>query len=982
MNEQEKSTIVVESLQKGLTTAFIDKESQSNMVFRPQFLSNDYKNGRKVLSSIEDELRICNEFCLSVAFITMSGIAPLLQTFKELEKKDIKGRILTTDYLTFSDPKALRKLADLQNIEVRMYCSEQADEGFHTKGYIFRTDEVYRIIIGSSNMTLNALTKNKEWNTRVVSTEQGEFADQLLAEFNSLWESEYTHDFNEIVDTYSAKFEIVKKQKAIAAKEAVVDLDQYKLQPNSMQVGFIKNLRELRDQGKDRALLISATGTGKTYASAFAIRDQAPKRALFLVHRELIAKQAIKSYKRVFGKTKTFGLLSGNSKDYDVDYLFATMQTMAKAETLERFKRDEFDTIIIDEVHRAGAESYQRIMNYFTPNFWLGMTASPERTDGYDIYGLFDHNIAYEIRLQQALEENMLCPFHYFGISDLEIDGEVFDDETGLRNFNRLVSSDRVDHIIKQITYYGHSGDRVKGLIFCSRKEEAKELSDQFNRRGYNTVCLTGEDGPQRREICIERLTSDTIEDKLDYIFTVDIFNEGVDIPEINQVVMLRPTESPVIFVQQLGRGLRKANDKEYVVILDFIGNYRNNFMIPIALSGDRSYNKDTIRRYVLEGTRVIPGSSTLHFDEVSRKRIFQSIDSANFNDIKLIKECYKQLKFKLGRVPELADFEKYGTIDPLRIFDNKSLGSYHVFLKKYEKDEYHIKFTEDQEQVLEYISRKFASGKRPHELIMLKLVMIGSKNIFEDLKDILERVYSIPLVDHAVANLVNVMTNSFTSGVGAATYSKCILIQRCGKDYCISDSFAKMLEDENFYAEVKEVVDFGIMRNRKDYNNLYSNSPFQLYAKYTYDDVCRLLNWEKGEVALNIGGYKYDKRTNTYPVFINYDKSEDIVDTIRYEDRLEDQSNLIAISKSNRTVESDDVATALNADKLNVAMELFVRKNKDDKISKEFYYLGRIHPSGHAKEFIMANTDSPAVEIGYELETPVREDIYDYITA
>lgn len=982
MTDQTKSASVIKALQSGFATAFVDKEAKSNMVFRPQFLSNDYKNGRKVLSTLEDELGTCDEFCMSVAFITMSGIAPLLQTFKELENRGVRGRILTTDYLTFSDPKALKKLSELSNIELRMYCTDIAGEGFHTKGYIFRTDEVYRLIIGSSNMTLNALTKNKEWNTRVVSTEQGEFADQVLGEFNTLWDSEYTHSIDDILETYAAKFEIVKRQKAIAAKEAVVDIEQYKLQPNSMQVGFIKNLRELRKQGKDRALLISATGTGKTYASAFALRDQAPKRALFLVHRELIAKQAIKSYKRVFGKTKTFGLLSGNSKDYEVDYLFATMQTMAKAEVLAKFKKDEFDTIIIDEVHRAGAESYQRIMNYFTPNFWLGMTASPERTDGYDIYGLFDHNIAYEIRLQQALEENMLCPFHYFGISDLEIDGEVFDDETGLRNFNKLVSADRVDHIIKQINYYGHSGERVKGLIFCSRKEEAKELSEQFNRRGYNTTCLTGEDGPQRRESCIERLTSDTAEDKLDYIFTVDIFNEGVDIPEINQVVMLRPTESPVIFVQQLGRGLRKANNKEYVVILDFIGNYRNNFMIPIALSGDRSYNKDTIRRYVLEGTRVIPGSSTLHFDEVSRKRIFQSIDTANFNDIKLIKDCYKQLKYKLGRVPDLVDFDTYGTIDPLRIFDNKSLGSYHMFLQKYEKDEYKVKFTEDQEQVLEFLSKKFASGKRPHELLMIKLAMIGSKNIFEDLKEVLERAYNMPLHDLAVPNLVNIMTNQFTSGVGAATYSKCVLIQRCGGDYGISDSFATMLEDESFYEAVREVVDFGIMRNKKDFGNLYSDSPFQLYSKYTYEDVCRLLNWEKGEVALNIGGYKYDKRTKTYPVFINYDKDEDIEDTIRYEDKLVDQSSLIAISKSKRFLNSEDVVTALKSDELGVMMDLFVRKNKDDKISKEFYYLGRIHPTGHAKEFIMANTKATAVEIGYDIETPVREDIFDYITA
>ena len=298
---------------------------------------------------------------------------------------------------------------------------------------------------------------------------------------------------------------------------------------------------------------------------------------------------------------------------------------MAKPETLARFKKDEFDTIIIDEAHRIGASSYQSIVEYFEPKFWLGMTASPERTDSYDVYEAFHHNIAYEIRLQQALEENLLCPFHYFGITDLQINGETIDEKTGLKDFNKLTSDERVNYVMKQIEYYGYSGDRVKGLMFCSSKNEAILLSEKFNKRGYQTTALTGEDSQEKRELAIEKLVSNDINNKLDYIFTVDIFNEGVDIPEINQVVMLRPTESPIVFVQQLGRGLRKANEKEYVVILDFIGNYKNNFMIPIALSGDRSYNKDNIRRYVLEGDRVIPGASTIHFDEISKKRIFSA---------------------------------------------------------------------------------------------------------------------------------------------------------------------------------------------------------------------------------------------------------------------------------------------------------------------------------------------------------------------
>lgn len=974
------STFDEDLLREGFTTACLDRTYSSNLAYKPQFISNNYKEGRKVLASIEDELLSCKEFFISVAFITMGGITPLLQTLKELERRGIPGKILTTDYQNFSEPKALRKLAELSNITLKMYRTDEAQEGFHTKGYIFKNEELYRIIVGSSNLTLSALTKNREWNTKVVSTAQGEYAEDLMAEFTELWNSEYAVALDDFTEEYALNYQIIRKQRKIAKETQITSLEQYKLQPNSMQLGFISNLEKIRAAGESKALLISATGTGKTYASAFALREEDAKKVLFLVHREQIAKQAIASYKKVFGNTRSFGLLSGNSKDYDVDYLFSTMQMMAKEEVITKFRKDEFDTIIIDEAHRTGAASYQNIMEYFMPKFWLGMTASPERTDSFDVYAAFDHNIAYEIRLQQALEENLLCPFHYFGITDLQINGEAIDENTGLKDFNKLTSDERVSYVIRQMEYYGYCGRRPKGLVFCSSKKEADVLSAKFNNRGYRTLALTGDDSQEKRENAIERLVLDNGENKLDYIFTVDIFNEGVDIPEVNQVIMLRPTESPVVFVQQLGRGLRKASDKEYVVILDFIGNYKNNFMIPIALSGDRSYNKDNIRRYVLEGERIIPGSSTIHFDEISRKRIFAAIDNANFSDIKLIKENYKNLKNKLGRIPALIDFDDYGEMDVLRIFDNNSLGSYYKFLVKYEK-EYTVRLSDAEEKLVEFISKKLASGKRIHELAMLNRMLTYHHGFFKLWKKDLSDVYGIKLQDKTIKNVVNVMTNEFPSGSGKKTYADCIFLERTGTgEYDISQDFEKMLENPKFYKIVKELVEFGISRYRENYSHRYQDTNFVLYQKYTYEDVCRLLEWENNEVPLNLGGYKYDRKTKSFPVFINYDKEDNIQDTIKYEDHFESPNRLIAISKQSRTKESEDVQNFLHAKERGIDVELFVRKNKDDKISKEFYYLGRMTATGKAEEFIMANTDKTAVEIEWELDTPVREDIYEYI--
>ena len=739
------------------------------------------------------------------------------------------------------------------------------------------------------------------------------------------------------------------------------------------QLNAIKAAEQSVIEGKKNILLAMATGTGKTRTVLGMIyrflKTNRFKRILFLVDRTSLGEQASDVFKEVkledlMTLDEIYNVKGFEDKNIDKETRIqvATVQSMVKrilyndGETMPAVT--DYDLVIIDEAHRIGAKSYQEIMDYFKPKFWLGMSASPERTDDFDVYAAFDHNIAYEIRLQQALEENLLCPFHYFGITDFLTDGN----ETDFTDFNYLTSNQRVDYIIKQTNYYGYSGERVKGLMFCSSKKEAAALSERLNLRGYRTLALSGEDSQEKREDVIDRLVSDTRSDYLQYILTVDIFNEGVDIPEINQVVLLRPTQSPIVFVQQLGRGLRKSQDKEYVVILDFIGNYKNNFMIPIALSGDRSYNKDNIRRYVLEGERIIPGSSTIHFDEISKKQIFASIDTANFADIKLIKDSYKNLKNKLGRIPTLMDFETYGEIDVQRIFDNKSLGSYYAFLKKYEKD-YKVRLNELEESFIKFICTKLANGKRKIEL-----------EILNDLID--DKDYIFPN-DISQTNVFNIFTNEFPTGSGKNTFKDCIFIE----DTKISKPFKTCLENDEFKSMVKEIIEYALDQYNKHYKNTYKDTNFVLYQKYTYEDACRLLNWQHNEVPLNIGGYKYDQTTKTFPVFINYDKANDIQDTIKYEDHFINESQLIAISKSGRTTSSDDVQNFLYAKERGIEVHLFVRKNKDDKTSKEFYYLGHMQAEiDNTKQFVMPNTQKTAVEILWQLDTPVREDIYRYI--
>ena len=314
----------------GAKTAFIDQHSNSSLDFRPRLIYNDSRN--KVVNSIIDELRGCDEFIMSSAFITESGLMYLLEDFRRLEQNNIKGRILYS----------------------------QENEGFHTKGYVFTKDNVSKAIVGSSNLTMNALTVNKEWNVEFTSLEEGEMLSSIKREFSQLWDA--ADSLEEALPAYEKIYNDNKNFRHI--RELTDELKEKEIKdltPNVMQEDFLKNLRDLIKRGENRAILVSATGTGKTYASAFAVKDFSPKRFLFLVHREQIAKQSIDAYRNVFKDPEKFGLVSGNSKQFDKDYVFATIQTMSKEEIHKRYAEDHFDYIIIDEVHKAGALSYQKI---------------------------------------------------------------------------------------------------------------------------------------------------------------------------------------------------------------------------------------------------------------------------------------------------------------------------------------------------------------------------------------------------------------------------------------------------------------------------------------------------------------------------------------------------------------------------------------------------------------------------------------------
>lgn len=977
-------------LRSGFETAYIDGTVASNLAYKPQFISNNYKQGKKVLSSIEDELLVCDQFQISVAFITMGGITPLLQTLKELEKKGVKGEILTTNYLNFSEPRALEKLNNLSNITLKMYDVEASGDGFHTKGYIFRKDEIYRIIIGSSNMTKTALTSNREWNTRVVSTEKGEIAQQVVEEFNELWNSEYALDFDEFYEIYKERYKIIKKQREIARNEELPSVEKYRLQPNSMQVGFIVNLKKIIEAGEERALLISATGTGKTYASAFAMRELGYKRVLFLVHRGQLARQTKKSYQKVFGKNMSMGLVGAGYSDYESDYVFATVQTLNRDEHLHQYNPDEFDCIILDEAHHSSADTYQKVMNYFKPKLWLGMTATPDKRDddvtGRNIYEIFNYQIAYEIRLQQAMEEDILCPFHYFGISDVSLvdEKQLKSRKMADGDFNLLTGDERVRHIIEQAEYYGYSGDKVKGLIFCSRIDESEELSQKFNALGYRTIALNGSATEDERANAFERLAMDEKDasdemQPLDYIFSVEILNEGVDIVEVNQVIMLRPTESPIVFIQQLGRGLRKAEGKEYVVILDFIGNYNNNFMIPVALSGDRSYNPDIIRKYVISGNTTIPGASTVHFDEIAKDKIFSSID--RIKGMKsIIKSSYKNLKNRLGRVPYLIDFYENGEVDPLVII--REYKTYQAFLESEEKELYVGKISEQELTTLEYLSKTVLSGARSYELEILKRLMKHEVIRVDEIKDELQVKYGYTVDMDSFTNAIDVLQGHFVSK--EEEYQKYCHIDIVNKDSAgilrRMMGFAECLQHLEFNRQVDDIIEVGLRRYAEKYHIGRSvDCPFVLYEKYSRRDVSLLMNCGK-DLSSTMYGMK--RIGEDVFIFVTYHKEErsdmekSYVDgKPDYADAFEDNVIFRWDSQIGRGVDSSYMQEVCTATR----KHLLVKKSDAET---NFYYMGVFDVIDVKADTKKDNNgkDRDIAKVKMQMRRPVRDDLLRYL--
>lgn len=1006
---------MTDSFVEALTAGYISEKTEASESYRPRLISN--RATERFQDTLISEISNSSEFTWSVAFVTSGALATLKEQLKQFAEVNgdkgsegsaataHRGTIITSTFSRFNKPDVFKNLLHLEkelapSLDVRVWQSKADLEGealteiddyrLHTKGYIFKhpaaaeetTDsDVLSIFVGSSNLTEQALLKNREWNLKVSSLEDGEIAHQVRRELAAQM-SESVPLTEEWIEEYERDYELNAPKLILSTGTGA---HTKAIEPNQMQSEALTALNALRAQGENRAIVISATGTGKTYLSAFDVRNAKPKRMLYIVHQQQILKKAIQSFKTVLGRSDSdFGLLSGDSKQSDRPFVFATIQTISRPEVLTSFAKDAFDYILIDEVHHSGASTYQRIIDYFTPKFLLGMTATPERTDSFNIFELFDNNIAYEIRLQRALEENMLVPFHYFGVaeylgSETDDDGDLISLSAASKGLSyeisQLASTDRVRYIIDKIQYYGDAASAVRGIIFCSSIEEATKLSalfnqeyNQYSERPYRTIALTGRNTQEERDDAIEALEAGT----LDYILTVDLFNEGIDIPSVNQIVMLRQTESSIIFTQQLGRGLRKFSNKTFVTVIDFIGNYANNYLIPLALYGNKG-DRDITRK---DFERTSIGLSSISFDRIAQERVLKAIDVANLSSAKLVDKEYQNLRYQLNAIPMLKDFFTRGSLLPTVVAQSGNSSDYLSFVAKHERRLQQregpsgaitpaAQLTQAEAiapAVMKYLTEIILPGLRPQESVTLGILLglhtaefdltafsagmgTAAVTVSQAMAAITDYFPQASNTISALESAIRTLTLDYFMQSNRKKYGEALITvshDASGRKLLsLSSAFASILRSnvivKRFVLDVVEtslLTCCALFRDAQladatiDRNLIVGN-------KYSTFQIMRLCEWSGEMNAQNLGGYGINRPSGSMPVLIKYGTSQ-------YEDRFLNPQEISWFSKGGRSTNSPEFQWLRDATVPHF-IPVFVRRTVDETLNaeKSYYYIG-----------------------------------------
>ncbi len=894
------------------------------------------KHEPKLINELKKEISSCHQIDILVSFIKYSGLRLMLDKLAEFTNNGGKLRIITTTYMKATDLKAINVLSSLKNTEIKINYNTKSTR-LHAKAYIFhRNTDFSTAYIGSSNISAPAMTTGTEWNIKITQKDMSDTFDKMKATFETYWNDK---EFIYYDDTQEEILADALNTILDNTKNFFVDIRPYEFQQEILDA--LQADREIRNQYKN--LIIAATGTGKTIISALdykrfcANNSKSECRLLFIVHRKEILEQSLATYRAVL-KDNNFGeLFVDGKKPTQLKYLFASIQTFNSQDLTKYTSKESYDYIVIDETHHACAYTYQNLLDYYKPKILLGLTATPERADGKDIFKYFNHRVSAEIRLPEAIERSLLCPFHYFGVSD-SIDYSSITWERGkykeselndILTINEISAKTRVNTILQAIEKYITDIEETKGIGFCISKNHAIYMSNQFNNSGIKSIALTSDSDSNLRNEAKNKLKKGEYK----FIFVVDIYNEGVDIPEINTVLFLRPTESLTIFLQQLGRGLRNADNKEFLTVLDFIGHAHKKYNFEEKFNSLLHVSRQKMENELNKGFISLPKGCYITLEKKASEYILENI-KGYFNKNNLHIERLKTFKEDTGLEPTLKNYLERYNIETGILY--KSF-SFNQLLFKAGIIERYSEFN------YENANKIFA-----------KIAQINSIRFIDFIINILNN--NIVIYNDTEKRMLQMFQFTINNNISKdITFNEIINnIDKFKEHKVLCSEMIELLEYN------KEKIDFVDKKIKLDFD-----CPLDVYCNYSKDQILTACDF------LSVGsvreGVKYieDKKIDIF--FVTLNKSDkDYSPTTMYKDYSLNEK-LFHWQSQNQTSEDSKVGQRyINHNKTGNKILLFVRDEKKNKYGETstYTFLGTANYKSHE--------GSKPMNIIWELDYPI----------
>ena len=899
---------------------------------------------------LKNELMTCKKFYFIVSFIKYSGIQLLISTLDELEALGIQGEIITSVYLNITDPKALSKLLSYKNIKVKIY--NNSNESFHTKAYLFEKEKYHTCIIGSSNISQSALYSAEEWNVKLTDNDFFDIYNQSFNQFQKLWNSneaiELTEDF---VGKYEEYREKNRPQNTFDYRK--IQTEKKKFIPNSMQIEILEKLKNTRESGNTRGLVVAATGTGKTYLAAMDVKEFFKNRKnssfLFIAHREELLDNAIRVFSDILHIEKeNFGRIFSGNKEVGHNMIFASVQSLRNC--YKDFTSDKFDYIIVDEFHHASASSYEKIIHDFKSDFLLGLTATPERMDGKDILALCDYNLVGEMGMRKAMEKDLIVPFHYFGVNDITVDYEKIPYRNGKYDeeilSNDLSISIRTDYIVEKMKKFGYDEKYMSGIAFCQNIKHALYMKNEFFRKGYKSELLTSKTNLTERSKILESFRNKEIE----ILCVVDILNEGIDIPDINLLLFLRPTLSSTVFIQQIGRGLRKSAGKDFVTIIDFIGNHKKDYLITKVFS-DEIHNKSFLyekKEKIIEQIKNqfsnIPGASYIELDRICQERIIDKIEKINFNSRNILKEMYNEFKNDIGKSPEefleISDFDSN-----IELFVElvTKVGSFYEAQVQFENDNFikYYRMKNPKTDLLAYMEKKIRLCE-PFTYLTVKFFLKSKyegqnlRNKYINSEILLSEYKKYFLIKNKFKNFY-LPERIFNELIEDEILEADLYGYKISKKY--EDIFYE--EDKNFEKRLNDLINLGLNEFRKNDIEEFNDNVLITHKEYKRIDLQILLDSKVPKGTWRAG---YANTEKDICLFITNDKSHIMQENLKYDNSLHSDEIIQWISQP-KTYHSSSVGQMfIKHREKNMKVHIFARKYAfmNGNKTNPFIYLGQ----------------------------------------